>query len=102
MTKNWTIDEVSYLRANYKAMAVIDIAMELRRTRVAIIGKARELGLSKLWTDDEDDFIREKYPTASKGYLADKLERTWGAICHRAAKLNVRRLTAKQRTRTPA
>lgn len=47
MINLWTEEEIEYVKQNYKAMKVKDIALQLHRTIGAVTIKLRKMGLSK-------------------------------------------------------
>lgn len=92
----WTIEELSYLRSNYKIQRVEEICVRLSRTRYSVQRQASYLGLhsdhghtQNDWTQAEDDLLRSIYATASKPEMREIFKRTDAGIYHRANRLGL-------------
>jgi hypothetical protein len=53
-TDLWTKEEIDYLRQNYRKVLVKDIIIILKRSKDAIICKAKKLGLSTDYKDEKN------------------------------------------------
>lgn len=59
MRRNWTEEEVEFLKENHETLRIKQIAEKLGRSEDAVRGRAKFQGLikSKKWTDDEDIYL---------------------------------------------
>lgn len=97
--KEWTKDEIQYIKDNYKVKSTKEIAIELKRNDMSIYHKARKLGLAKpilnpakKWTDEEVQFLKDNYQLLSGPQIAKKLNRAKSHINHKACKLKLKKI----------
>lgn len=87
--RNWTEDEINYLKENYSSLTFKQIAEKLNRQEKQVGKKALSLGLKRReytnqWSKDEDIIIKEHFQYAPKNKIMKLLpNRTWSAITQR-------------------
>ncbi len=99
MKKNWTQQEMQYLKENWGQASLAQIMQSLDRTEDSVMRKARRLGLNvnkseedklkKRWSEEEDNFIIENYRVLTVEVISKRLGRTVPAIRKRALALGV-------------
>lgn len=94
-TREYTKQEIDYIKKHYKSKTYKQIANELGRSTKSVNGKARQLGLTKkkiiiknrVWTKEKDAELARIYPFKSNKEVADLLNLTVRAIQSRAKHL---------------
>ena len=71
----WSEDDIRYLEFSYSNAPFDEMIKRLGRSKPAIRGKAKLLGLTRQWADYEVDFLLKHYKKADIYYIADKLDR---------------------------
>lgn len=65
MVKNYTNEEIQYIKDNFSNMTIQQIANTLNKEKSSVYNVARKLGLKKQqhnkWTDEEIDFLKINY-----------------------------------------
>jgi hypothetical protein len=100
--RNWSQQEIAYLKEHYPNTRVDEIANFLKRTDYAVKMKAYYLGLKQStkfsfgffpqWTAEELNTLKEFYPITTKDEIAEKIpKRTHRAIKSKASQLGLRR-----------
>lgn len=99
MKKNWTQQEIQYLKENWGKTSPVHIMEDLGRTEDSVMRKARRLGLDvnkseedmlkKRWKSEEDNFITENYGVLAVEVISLQLGRTVSAIRKRALALGI-------------
>ena len=92
--KNWTQDEIDFLKENYDILTQEEISSILNRTIKSIQKKMSYLGIKKYirndnWSQDEINFLKENYSNVSNEELMNILNRTDRAIRAKAVSLNL-------------
>ena len=86
--KGWIDDDIAFLTKHFDKSEekIIEIAETIRKSPIAVIKKARDLGLfSRPWTQDEDTYLCEHHRDGTR-QIALALGRTAPAI-HKRKKL---------------
>jgi len=80
--KNWSEDEIQFLKNNYTTMSYKRIGELLGRTDGAIRAKMHDLQLIKktFWSEDELTFLKENYQLLTYKELSEHLQRSEDAI----------------------
>lgn len=84
--KQWTNQEISYLRDNYRSLTTEELSNILGRDIKYVIKKANRLGLLRrnIWTKEEDAIILEHFEYAPQNMLLSLIpNRTWSGITQR-------------------
>jgi DNA-binding CsgD family transcriptional regulator len=99
MGKNWTCQEIQYLKESWGKIPLKQIMGGLQRTEDSVMRKARRLGLNvrkleeemlkKKWSKEEDHFIVENYKMLKTESISRHLKRTVTAIRKRAVYLGI-------------
>lgn len=96
--KEWTKDEIQYIKDNYKVKPTKEIALKLDRDEQKIRQKAKKLGLAKpiknqkhKWTNEEVQFLIDNYQLLSQSQLSEKLNIAKNAINRKACKLKLKK-----------
>lgn len=92
--KNWTKDEIDYLRLYYNDLTNEQLVTYFNRSLEAIQCKAREIGLDRGrgWSDAELNTLKAYFSIASQSDLLSLLpNRTWSSIKQMAMKLGLSR-----------
>jgi len=102
----WTKDDIRRLKKLYPAITAKKVAQILKRTEIAVVSKAGELGIKKKpgsdkrhWSKEELRFLRKNFWEMDFKVMAKKLGRTHAAVRSRANKLGLRSVvywTAKE------
>lgn len=99
----WSVQEIDYLRTNYRKRSLNDIALALGRPFWGVRAKVTILGLGKAllwWTAEQDQFLRDN---RAKGWrwCAVQLRKPLNGIYARAKRLGIqhKHLKAKDRKR---
>ncbi len=92
--KFWNLEQVQFLKKNYKKKTYVQIAKELGMTRIAVFQKARRMGLKlrntpKPWTEADDEYIRQNYRKIKTRLIAEKLGRSLDSVINRAGPLGI-------------
>lgn len=71
----WTQVDLDFVRAHYGKLSTAKIAKRLKRTRTAIIGIAKKLGVvtGRWWSSTDLEYLRENYGKMPGDELAKKL-----------------------------
>ena len=100
--RDWTEDEVQYLRDHYILDGPSSCAAVLNRSRVSCSGKARNMGIlshhKKDWTDEEDQYLREHYVCDGSKKCAAVLGRTTSSCSSRIFNLGIGKKQKKKRS----
>lgn len=83
-TKNYTQDEIDYLKENYSTLTTRDLSIKLNKTESSIRHKVRSLGLIKQphkpWTDEEIQYLKDNYIGKTSKEIGDFLGRSVNSI----------------------
>lgn len=95
MYRQWTDEELKYLRKNYRRKSFKDIANHLGLCRHAVEYRANKHGLyrrsrRRIWTEQEIEYVRKNYSICTIEEIAKHLSRTKGAIMGCADRLELR------------
>lgn len=92
--KQWTEQEVTYLKSSFGKLTYKQIARHLGRTGPAVKCMATRLGLSRRndkWSHEDVEFLKRSYPHESIANIAQQLNRSEAAIRARAREEKLRR-----------
>jgi len=80
--RNFSEDELSFLKNNYEDLTDSEIAEKLDRDPSFITDKRLGLGLEKtpFWSDEEVDFIKNNWEDLSDSEIAEELDRGWHGV----------------------
>lgn len=81
--REWTQEEITFLKEEYGKKSMKGIAKKLDRTVFSINAKSGQLGLKKSirrWSDEENQYLRSHYKQLSMSDLASVLQRTPAGI----------------------
>lgn len=89
--RDWTAEEVNYLKEYYPSNSTERIAEHLKRSKQGVYAKARELGIEKKkwWSKEEEKFLKENYGRMSTKELAERLGRSRVSIKHKVSRLGL-------------
>jgi transposase len=91
--RNWTDEEIAFLKKHYVKKGRKFVAEHLQRTTTCVAGYARILGLKRLdhreWTSFEDNYIRRNFGKKLARSIARSLHRTLHAVHARASMLGL-------------
>lgn len=102
----WTARDIALLAELYSTCNNRDLAGRLGRSEWSIVGKARELGLTKdygrgyrrrsgesrPWSTEETNLLRMLYPTTPNEDIAERIGRTRNAVHMKARQLQLRKM----------
>lgn len=82
--KNYTMEDIEYIKSHYYTSKVKDIASYLNKTENSVYNAIRKLGLKKQihkpWTDDEINYLKTNYETKTSEEISKVLGRTVDSI----------------------
>lgn len=91
--RNYTNEDLDFIKNNYQNMTVKQIAAQLNKTNSSIHNAIQKLGLKKQehkpWTKADSDFLIQNYMSMSVKNIADKLGRTCASVNTQLARLNL-------------
>ena len=99
--KNWTKEDIDYLKKNYSEMTNKDIGKALNRSEGAVSNKAFNLSLDNgligintsksglRWSEKDINYLKKHYSDLSLGELAEKLKRSKRAIVNKVKELGI-------------
>lgn len=96
MKREWTENEVQYLKTHYGKDPVKHIAAELKRSYRSVQTKASRMGINttgnietnrRKWTEREEKYLESKYLYQSVEITAKRLKRSKSSVKKKAAKL---------------
>lgn len=102
----WTVRDIALLAKLYSTCNNRDLAARLGRSEWAVVGKARDLGLTKdhgrgyrrrsgesrPWSTEETNLLRMLYPTTPNEDIAEQIGRTRSAVHMKARQLGLRKI----------
>lgn len=100
MKRNWTAEDVAFLKANYATKGAKYCADILGRTADAVGRKASYLsieriqdmaGANPIWTAEDEAFLTANYIAKGAKYCAEALKKPYGGIRHKAQRLGLKR-----------
>ncbi len=92
--KFWTLEEEEFLKENFVAFNIQEIAKQLERSPNSLRNKAYKLQLRKetvLWTEEEEEYLKTHYCKQSYQAIALALNRTDSAVLNKASKLGLKK-----------
>lgn len=96
IVKQWSLEEINYLKANYSILPIDEIELHLtNRNRDSIINKASQLKLTsynkleQIYSDDEIDFLICNYKTKTDNYISKNLGRSTSSVKNKRLELNL-------------
>lgn len=91
MRKEWTKDEVEFLKNNYRVMSRKKLAEALQRSKGSISYKASTLNLQskRYWTKKELEYLEENWGVVSLPTMAKRLGRSVEALKLKAGRLEL-------------
>ena len=95
--KEWTRQEVAYLRANYRDTTLSDLAMHLHVAPSTVRNKLLLMGLDtdnsrrgrRMWTKEEIDYLRANFPTMTAIDIADHIGCSNPTVARKAMELGL-------------
>lgn len=92
MRGRWSDYENNFLVENCKVMSYQDISRVLGRSRVAVIGKMRYMGLVKNegWSIEDVNFLKLNYKEMSNREMAKELGKTYFSVQGKVKRLRLR------------
>lgn len=82
--KNYTQEELNYIKENYDDMTVQELATNLNKTNGSISNAIRKMGLMKqphkLWTEEEIQYLKDNYINKTSEEIAGYLNRSVHSI----------------------
>jgi len=91
--RQWTDNDIHFLKCNYLDMSCSELAKNLNRSTVAVHVKKGRLGLiqKKPWSDREDLFLKKNYLTMSNIEIAKNLNCKVSRISRKIITLGLKR-----------
>lgn len=91
--KQWTEEEIQFLKDNIKTMSYAEMAEHLGRTVGSVKNKADKTKIFKgrFWTDEEVAFLEDNVGLKTFTFIAEKLGRTVPAVHNKACELGIGR-----------
>lgn len=87
---NWTKEEETFLRENYRKVSTETLSYLLKKDKDAIYRKASKLKLSKRkWLKEEDEYLERSWGRTSITSIAEHLGRSELAVKERAQKMRL-------------
>lgn len=99
MRRNFSKEEILFIKENYKKMEYKELAKHLNRTVSSIQSKCLKLGLSRvLWEEIEVQYLMDNYSSKTAKEISKYLGRSEQAIHHKANRMG---LVRRGRGRSP-
>lgn len=96
--RNYTNEDIEYIKNNYNKLTVKQIAEILSKSENSIYNAIRKLGLKKQvhksWSDADNIFLKENYLNMSNSDLAKALHRSFNSVSAQLDRLNLVRAKA--------
>jgi len=104
--KEWTKEEVRYLRENYRDTSLADMGFHLHVAPSTVRNKLILMGLDtdnsrrvrRMWTKDELEYLRENYPTMTAIDIADHIGCSNTTVSNKAKELGLKKSPEFRRT----
>lgn len=91
--KNYTSEDLEYIKNNYFNMSVSELSKQLNKSENSIYNAIRKLGLKKQvhnkWTKEEIDFLKDNFQRMTHLEMGKILKKTEYAICAKCSDLNL-------------